>query len=254
MRVRRNWTQSLSKATSFISGASGNVILGVFLLILAISSLSYVSQAHAMDATPINSGITDKCLDVQGGKAYARNAVQLYTCNGTVAQQWEQLGDGTIRNQGLCLDVQWGNKAPKTPVWLYDCNGSSAQQWKVAGDGSLVSLQSNLCLDDQYGGTNDRNPIWTYDCNTTSSQKWTPPVPAPVAPPAPVVVAPTSAPAAAPAQAPTRDGYTNTDGNHVNSPSSNPAGATAQCVDGTYSYSQHHSGTCSHHGGVASWL
>src|SRR5712691_10637126 len=33
-----------------------------------------------------------------------------------------------------------------------------------------------------------------------------------------------------------------------------PPGATAQCRDGTYSYSQHHSGTCSHHGGVAVWL
>jgi hypothetical protein len=33
-----------------------------------------------------------------------------------------------------------------------------------------------------------------------------------------------------------------------------PAGATAQCRDGTYSYSQTHSGTCSHHGGVAAWL
>lgn len=38
------------------------------------------------------------------------------------------------------------------------------------------------------------------------------------------------------------------------SPAGAPAGATAQCKDGTYSMSQHHSGTCSHHGGVASWL
>ena len=33
-----------------------------------------------------------------------------------------------------------------------------------------------------------------------------------------------------------------------------PPGATALCRDGTYSFSQHHSGTCSHHGGVAGWL
>jgi hypothetical protein len=33
-----------------------------------------------------------------------------------------------------------------------------------------------------------------------------------------------------------------------------PPGATARCHDGTYSFSQHHSGTCSHHGGVAVWL
>ena len=30
-------------------------------------------------------------------------------------------------------------------------------------------------------------------------------------------------------------------------------GATALCNDGTLSYSQHRSGTCSHHGGVAIW-
>jgi resuscitation-promoting factor RpfB len=61
----------------------------------------------------------------------------------------------------------------------------------------------------------------------------------------------------APVQAPTSNsgsGYTNSQGNYVESPSSNPAGATAQCSDGTYSYSQSRKGTCSHHGGVASWL
>ena len=29
---------------------------------------------------------------------------------------------------------------------------------------------------------------------------------------------------------------------------------TALCKDGSLSYSQHRSGTCSHHGGVATWL
>lgn len=33
-----------------------------------------------------------------------------------------------------------------------------------------------------------------------------------------------------------------------------PAGASAICRDGTYSYSQNRRGTCSHHGGVAKWL
>lgn len=52
--------------------------------------------------------------------------------------------------------------------------------------------------------------------------------------------------------------YTNSDGQQVHSPayspSGVPAGATAQCADGTYSFSQHRTGTCSHHGGVAKWL
>jgi hypothetical protein len=33
-----------------------------------------------------------------------------------------------------------------------------------------------------------------------------------------------------------------------------PAGATAICRDGDYSYSTHHTGTCSGHGGVSEWL
>lgn len=52
--------------------------------------------------------------------------------------------------------------------------------------------------------------------------------------------------------------YTNVDGQSVHSPAYSsggiPAGATAQCSDGTYSFSQHRQGTCSHHGGVARWL
>ena len=43
-------------------------------------------------------------------------------------------------------------------------------------------------------------------------------------------------------------------GTASSAPSNAPAGATALCRDGSYSYSQHHSGTCSYHGGVAQWL
>lgn len=48
--------------------------------------------------------------------------------------------------------------------------------------------------------------------------------------------------------------YTNVDGNVIESPSANQSGATARCKDSTYSHSQHRSGTCSGHGGVAEWL
>jgi len=51
--------------------------------------------------------------------------------------------------------------------------------------------------------------------------------------------------------------YTNVAGQRVQSPTkynSIPAGATAKCRDGTYSFSKNRRGTCSHHGGVAKWL
>jgi hypothetical protein len=51
--------------------------------------------------------------------------------------------------------------------------------------------------------------------------------------------------------------YANAEGNEVCRPYSAPSapeGATAKCLDGTYSFSQTHRGACSHHGGVAEWL
>lgn len=51
--------------------------------------------------------------------------------------------------------------------------------------------------------------------------------------------------------------YKNVDGHRVQSPTyynNRPAGATALCRDGTYSFSRNRRGTCSHHGGVARWL
>lgn len=61
----------------------------------------------------------------------------------------------------------------------------------------------------------------------------------------------------APAQDCPNGTYTNSSGNEVCSPYSSPdgppAGATARCKDGTYSFSEHRQGTCSGHGGVAEW-
>lgn len=52
--------------------------------------------------------------------------------------------------------------------------------------------------------------------------------------------------------------YINSDGQSVHSPayssSGIPPGATAQCADSTYSFSQHRQGSCSHHGGVVKWF
>lgn len=73
--------------------------------------------------------------------------------------------------------------------------------------------------------------------------------------------APVQAPAAEPNEADlqTHDHYRNKAGKEVHSPSKSktgtaPAGASAKCGDGTYSFSQNRRGTCSHHGGVATWL
>ena len=74
----------------------------------------------------------------------------------------------------------------------------------------------------------------------------TPPA-TPAAAAAPAATTP-AAPAAAKTSTATKSVPTATASN------TDPTGATAKCKDGTYSKSQHHSGTCSSHGGVAEWL
>lgn len=84
----------------------------------------------------------------------------------------------------------------------------------------------------------------------------TPPVTAPTSI-EPAYVAPSTQPAPyVPPVAPNGT-YRNVDGNQVSRPyysNTAPSGASARCGDRTYSFSQHRSGTCSHHGGVAEWL
>jgi len=67
-------------------------------------------------------------------------------------------------------------------------------------------------------------------------------------------VAAVAAPAATPATQCSHGYYKNVSGHCVRSPAASPSGATARCRDGSYSYSEHASGTCSHHRGVARWI
>jgi hypothetical protein len=82
----------------------------------------------------------------------------------------------------------------------------------------------------------------------------TTPAPPKTTPPKPKTAPKTTAQAAPKPAECGADYYRNSDGTCVHRPSDNPSGATALCKDGTYSYSQHRSGTCSGHGGVRTWL
>src|SRR5882762_7143286 len=72
----------------------------------------------------------------------------------------------------------------------------------------------------------------------------------------PALDVPTSAPAtaatpAAAAPAAAKSSTVSKSAPTATASNTDPTGATAKCKDGTYSKSHHHSGTCSHHGGVA---
>jgi hypothetical protein len=75
--------------------------------------------------------------------------------------------------------------------------------------------------------------------------------------PSPIFLGPTPAQARAFASTCGPDSYVNSRGHCVHRPMKAdraPAGATAKCRDGSYSFSQSRRGTCSWHGGVTQWL
>jgi Ricin-type beta-trefoil lectin domain len=118
-------------------------------------------------------GLAFKCVDVAGGSNNNGTTVQLFTCNGTNAQQWNFPGDNTIHALGKCLDVSGGGTANGTRVQLWDCNGTGAQQWLSTYTSELFNPQSNRCLDVTGGNPQDSTPLQISDCTDAPNQHWT---------------------------------------------------------------------------------
>jgi hypothetical protein len=121
---------------------------------------------------PITLAYNGLCLDDRSASTANFNPVQVYTCNGTNAQQWTVVAAGsTLHVLGKCLDINGGGTADGTTVDLYDCNNTAAQVFIPQSNGSLYNPQSNKCLDDTgWGGSGTQAEIW--DCTGNSNQKW----------------------------------------------------------------------------------
>ncbi|WP_051450440.1 chitinase [Actinospica robiniae] len=122
-------------------------------------------------ATGPVTGYQGLCLDVRSASSADGTPVQVYTCNGTNAQQWTVASNGTLQALGKCLDVSAAGTANGTKVQLYTCNGTGAQQWQAQSNGELINPNSGKCLDDTgYGGSGTQVQIWS--CGDTSNQQW----------------------------------------------------------------------------------
>ncbi len=98
--------------------------------------------------------------------------LQVYTCNGTNAQQWNVVAAGTtLQALGKCLDVNGGGTTDGTAIDLYDCNDTGAQVFISRSDGTLYNPQSGKRLDDpNSSGSGTKLQIW--DCSGSANQQW----------------------------------------------------------------------------------
>lgn len=117
-------------------------------------------------------GYAGLCLDDKSALTADFNPIQVYTCNGTAAQQWTVASDGTLQVLGKCLDVDAAGTADGTTVDLYDCNGTGAQTWQPQSDGALLNPASGKCLDDTGWSTAPGTQVQIWSCTGAANQQW----------------------------------------------------------------------------------
>ena len=119
------------------------------------------------------TGYGGLCLDDRSASTANYNPVQVYTCNGTSAQQWTFVQAGTtLHVLGKCLDVYAAGTANGTAVDLYDCNNTGSQVWIPQSNGTLYNPQSNKCLDDPNSSTTPGTQVQIWDCTGAANQVW----------------------------------------------------------------------------------
>jgi beta-glucanase (GH16 family) len=160
---------------AFGGGPTGSTQPGVPMLVDYVRVLT----SGGGGTTPPSSGggaITGYgglCLDDRSSSTANFNPVQIYTCNGTAAQQWTVVEAGsTLHVLGKCLDINGGGTANGTKVDLYDCNNTAAQVWIPQPNGSLYNPQSNKCLDDPDWSTTPGTQVQIWDCTGGANQVW----------------------------------------------------------------------------------
>jgi chitinase len=135
------------------------------------------SPSASGGSAPVNAdqitGLDGLCVDVQGANTANWTPVQVFTCNGTDAQQWTVAGDGTLQALGECMGVHHGDTTNGTTVDLYQCNNTGGQVWQPLSDGSLFNPQSGKCLDDPDSSTTPGTQLQIWSCTDAANQHWT---------------------------------------------------------------------------------
>jgi len=123
-------------------------------------------------------------LDIPDASTTASTAIQLWTLNGTQAQQFHiaRQSDGSyeIKNLGskMNLDVRKGSRDSGAVIQQYTVNHTPAQRWYIYHVGSsmatviFINAGSGLALDVVKNRTVKGAAIQQYTPNTTNAQSW----------------------------------------------------------------------------------
>lgn len=179
----RGWQYTESGQINGISGsvdmnAFGNKTYAQNSASIDVRKMSAVSIPNGNYYINVRSKVASS-VDIPGASGADSTAIQLYSGNGSKAQQFTftKQSDGSYVivnvNSGKALDVRNGAAGNNAVVQQYSANGTNAQRWFIRDSGAGYYLQSalgNWVLDLSGGNTANGAAIRLYTPNGTASQ------------------------------------------------------------------------------------
>ena len=158
----------------FVNGGSSNALQAA----IDVRKMTAVTIPNGNYYINVRSKVASS-VDIPGGSAADSTAIQLYSGNGSKAQQFifTRQSDGSYEivnvNSGKALDVRNGVAENNAIAQQYSRNNSQAQRWFIRDSGVGYYLQSalgNWVLDLSGGNTANGAAIRLYTPNGTASQ------------------------------------------------------------------------------------
>lgn len=158
----------------FVNGGSSNDLQAA----IDVRKMTAVTIPNGNYYINVRSKVASS-VDIPGGSAADSTVIQLYSGNGSKAQQFTftRQSDGSYEivnvNSGKALDVRNGVAENNAIVQQYSRNNSQAQRWFIRDSGAGYYLQSalgNWVLDLSGGNTANGAAIRLYVPNGTASQ------------------------------------------------------------------------------------
>ena len=171
-----------------INGISGSVDMNAFgsknyaqdSSVIDVRKMPVVSVPDGNYFINLHSKVSSS-VDIPGANASDSIAIQLYSGNGSKAQQFKfsKQSDGsyviTNVNSDKALDVRGAAAGNNSVVQQYAINGTNAQRWFIRDSGAGYYLQSalgNWVLDLSGGNTSNGTAIRLYAPNGTQAQRF----------------------------------------------------------------------------------
>jgi hypothetical protein len=162
----------INASTGRISGTPNKVSSYNVTVTATDTTSAMASASFTWTITSGGGAITSalgKCLDDFMASTNNHNKIDIWTCNGSPAQQWTYTG-GMLKVVGKCLDDPRYHGAG-TPQILYSCNGGRNQMWTHMSNGEYVGYHG-LCLTDPGSSMTNGTQVTLDVCTGAANQVW----------------------------------------------------------------------------------